>query len=119
MFKGYISNWNALTKQEQQIILENTAKTLAIPTAEAVEKDWWVLRTLLIVFTSSIGKYVIFKGVTSLSKAWHLINRFSEDIDLALDRKYLGITVADEDITNAQLRKIRRLSCSFVRDTYL
>lgn len=51
----------------------------------AVEKDWWVSRTLEIIFQMPIGKYLVFKGGTSLSKAWKLINRFSEDIDLAID----------------------------------
>jgi predicted nucleotidyltransferase component of viral defense system len=34
--------------------------------------------------------HLVFKGGTSLSKGWNLIERFSEDIDLALDKKYLG-----------------------------
>ncbi len=51
----------------------------------AVEKDWWVSRTLEIIFQMPIAKHLVFKGGTSLSKAWKLINRFSEDIDLAID----------------------------------
>jgi len=53
----------------------------------AVEKDWWVSRTLEIIFQMSIAKHLVFKGGTSLSKAWKLINRFSEDIDLAIDKE--------------------------------
>lgn len=54
----------------------------------AVEKDWWVSRTLEIIFQMDISHYLLFKGGTSLSKAWKLVNRFSEDIDLAIDRDF-------------------------------
>jgi predicted nucleotidyltransferase component of viral defense system len=58
---------------------------------EAVEKDWWLTLTLDLVFSMDCGKSLVFKGGTSLSKGWGLIQRFSEDIDLALDREFLGI----------------------------
>lgn len=54
----------------------------------AVEKDWWVSRTLEIIFQMPVAEHMVFKGGTSLSKAWKLINRFSEDIDLAIDRDF-------------------------------
>jgi len=54
----------------------------------AVEKDWWVVQTLSIIFEMEVAKHLVFKGGTSLSKAWNLIERFSEDIDLAIDRSF-------------------------------
>ena len=36
----------------------------------------------------NIANHLVFKGGTSLSKAWKLINRFSEDIDLAIDKEF-------------------------------
>lgn len=58
-----------------------------------IEKDFWVCLTLDYLFNKSIyGKYFIFKGGTSLSKGFNLINRFSEDIDLILNCESLGIT---------------------------
>jgi len=42
----------------------------------AVEKDWWVVQTLSAISEMEIGKHLIFKGGTSLSKAWGLIERF-------------------------------------------
>jgi len=54
----------------------------------AVEKDWWVSQTLKIIFQMPIAKHLVFKGGTSLSNAWRLIHRFSEDIDLAVDKNY-------------------------------
>lgn len=56
--------------------------------AFAVEKDWWVVQTLTCIFEMDVAKHIVFKGGTSLSKAWKLIQRFSEDIDLALEKKY-------------------------------
>jgi predicted nucleotidyltransferase component of viral defense system len=49
-----------------------------------VEEDWWVTAILKALFSLSPAKYMFFKGGTSLSKGWNLIDRFSEDIDIAL-----------------------------------
>ena len=46
-----------------------------------IEKDYYVTEVLRII-AAAIGDKVIFKGGTSLSKGWNLIERFSEDIDL-------------------------------------
>lgn len=74
---------------------ESTKRNAFIQIAEetgmsafAVEKDWWISRTLEIIFQMDIAKHLVFKGGTSLSKAWNLINRFSEDIDLAIDMDF-------------------------------
>ena len=57
----------------------------------SVEKDLWVCWTLRELFTlPGIGEHLTFKGGTSLSKAWKLIQRFSEDIDLIVDKEVLG-----------------------------
>lgn len=56
-----------------------------------VEKDFWVCLTLDYLFTDSPWrKNLAFKGGTSLSKAFDLIRRFSEDIDLIIDWRLLG-----------------------------
>lgn len=57
-----------------------TADRKNLPPA-AVEKDYYVVHALR-VLQSSIPNYFLFKGGTSLSKGWNLIDRFSEDIDL-------------------------------------
>jgi hypothetical protein len=57
----------------------------------AVEKDFWVCWTLRKLFElSEWGEHLTFKGGTSLSKCWNLIERFSEDIDIVIDRGALG-----------------------------
>ena len=49
-----------------------------------IEKDYYVTEALRII-AAAAGDKVIFKGGTSLSKGWNLIQRFSEDIDIFLD----------------------------------
>lgn len=51
-----------------------------------LEKDVWVVWTLATLFGSDLGEHLVFKGGTSLSKAYHVIRRFSEDVDLTLSR---------------------------------
>jgi len=56
-----------------------------------VEKDFWVCWSLQKLFTlPEWGKHLTFKGGTSLSKGWKLIERFSEDIDIVINRGALG-----------------------------
>lgn len=60
-------------------------------TAQLYEKDFWVCWTLRQVFSApEIGSHLTFKGGTSLSKVYGAIARFSEDIDLSIERDYLG-----------------------------
>ena len=76
--------------QDRSDLFRNTADKMGLSDA-IVEKDFWVCFTLDFLFHRSAWKDAItFKGGTSLSKAYHLINRFSEDIDLILDWRVLG-----------------------------
>src|SRR5574344_624504 len=67
------------------------------------------------MFCLPYAKHLSFKGGTSLSKCWHLIHRFSEDIDIAIDRKYLGFsgTLSKTQISH----KVLRATCTFVIET--
>ncbi len=71
-----------------------------------IEKDYYVTETLRIIQNTS-GEKVIFKGGTSLSKGWDIIQRFSEDIDIFLDptayRPILG-----KNAINRELKKLRQ-----------
>ena len=59
--------------------------------AGSIEKDFWVCWTLReLARLPNLGEHLTFKGGTSLSKGWKLIDRFSEDIDLVVDRDTLG-----------------------------
>ena len=79
-----------LSKQEFNAIIINTAAKKGMSSA-IVEKDFWVCITLDYLFHHSKWKeHFAFKGGTCLSKVYHLIERFSEDIDLILDWRVLG-----------------------------
>lgn len=64
-------------------LIENAAETIGLPQVY-VEKDYWVTHALKCLSESDCAEQAIFKGGTSLSKAYKLIHRFSEDIDLAV-----------------------------------
>ena len=81
-----------MANPELRDIYTETAAELGMSGA-AVEKDLWVCRVLSVIFTEPDLKGVLrFKGGTSLSKAYGLIYRFSEDIDLILDWRTLGFS---------------------------
>lgn len=79
----------------------------------SVEKDLWVTSVLQVLFSLPYAECLVFKGGSSLSKVWNLINRFSEDIDIAVDRKLFGV---EGDITKKQMKKLRKASSLFVKE---
>ncbi len=102
--------WLKLPYERKKIIINQVAFKLGIPNY-AIEKDWWVTLALRAIFTLPIGKHLVFKGGTSLSKGWQLIERFSEDIDLVLDRSFLGF---EGELSNNQIDKLRKKSCAYI-----
>ena len=68
-----------------------------------VEKDYWVTLVLHTLYHSAVKDEVIFKGGTSLSKCFGLIDRFSEDIDLVVLRE-------EGDSGNKLTNKIKKIS---------
>lgn len=79
-----------------------------------VEKDWWVTSVLRAIFSLPYADSISFKGGTNLSKCWGLIQRMSEDIDIGISREFLGF---DGELSKNQISdKLRRASCSFVRN---
>lgn len=112
MTKEELQAWFKLTEQNKQNIFLEISRKMKLPPA-AIEKDWWVTRTLELVFQTEVAPHTVFKGGTSLSKAWNLIDRFSEDIDLALDRKFLGF---EKEMTNSQVKKLREHSFTYISE---
>jgi len=77
-------------KERAEVFMAASDKRQKIPAA-IMEKDFWVCGALKHIFTSvDVPLHLIFKGGTSLSKAFHIIDRFSEDVDLSFDRRELG-----------------------------
>ena len=71
---------------DREVLFGNAADRAGIINPAIVEKDFWVCLTLDYLFhRSPWPQSFIFKGGTSLSKAYHVIERFSEDIDIILD----------------------------------
>ncbi|MFW5781376.1 MAG: nucleotidyl transferase AbiEii/AbiGii toxin family protein [Bacteroidota bacterium] len=104
-----------LTSEERQTIFDQIGIKLNIHPA-AVEKDWWVVQTLSLLQSMEVAPYTVFKGGTSLSKAWNIIERFSEDIDLALDKQFLGI---DECSTVKQVKKLRSATRKYIYKIFI
>lgn len=103
-----------LSIQDRIDIITRVTSTLKMQGANIVEKDWWVTQILRALFSLPYAKHLSFKGGTSLSKCWHLIDRFSEDVDIAIDREYLGFS---GKLSKTQISdKLRRVACSFVRE---
>lgn len=80
-----MKHWQLLSPADRLDVLEITSANTNLPLL-AVEKDWWVTMVLKALSTTRHFSLMSFKGGTSLSKGWNLINRFSEDIDIAMRR---------------------------------
>ena len=110
-------------KLEELFLL--TAEQMAMPPG-IVEKDFWVVWTLDYLFARSPWKtQLAFKGGTSLSKAFGLIKRFSEDIDLILDWRLLGYGLREpwEKRSNTQQDLFNEAanarSAAFLKDVFV
>lgn len=108
------NNWFSLQKEQKKSIFTNVANLTGLPEA-AIEKDWWVSFILRFVFSGKYSRDLIFKGGTSLSKGWNLIERFSEDIDISIDRKVFDIK---EVPSKSQIKRLRKLSCAFIVESF-
>ena len=97
-----------LSPQQRVQLFEQTAQGTGIE-AVIVEKDFWVCWSLKELFgLPGIGEHLIFKGGTSLSKVFKVIERFSEDIDVSIDRGFLGFGGANEPEAGASNKEKQR-----------
>jgi predicted nucleotidyltransferase component of viral defense system len=102
--------WLTLTNEERLLVLRQ-ANTISGVNIKALEKDLWVTVVLKAIFQTPVAKHLLFKGGTSLSKSWGLVERFSEDIDLSIDRAFYGF---GEDLTHSEIKKLKRVSSAFI-----
>lgn len=105
-----MKHWQHYSIEERKDILGISSAKTALPQL-AVEKDWWVVMTLRALSMTKHYDLLSFKGGTSLSKGWNLIERFSEDIDIALSRKGL---FAISGTSNTQLAKVKRSARHYI-----
>ena len=109
-----MENWIELSEDRRKEIFTQTAERLNL-TTESVEKDFWVVVVLRAIFSLSISDQLVFKGGTSLSKCWDYLQRFSEDIDIAMNRELIGF---GGEISNSQAKKMRKVACQYVSDEF-
>jgi hypothetical protein len=109
-----IKIWSKLNRGDKLAIFREAGERAGLP-ATAVEKDWYVTLALSIVFSTEFAEHLVFKGGTSLSKGWNLIERFSEDIDIAIDRQFLGF---EGDMSKSQVERLRKTSCAFISNDF-
>jgi hypothetical protein len=95
-----------LPPEDRKAYIEETANRRNTTTT-IIEKDFWVTWILKHLFDLKEIPELSFKGGTSLSKVFQLIQRFSEDIDVSLDRASLGFRGA-RDLANPELSKSKR-----------
>ncbi len=82
-------------KERKEIITQYSSQTGI--NFDVIEKDIWVCYVLQKLFSNkNLEDKLIFKGGTCLSKVYHVIERFSEDIDLAIDKRFLKIVGSSE-----------------------
>ncbi len=96
-------------RQRNELFTAAAAATGMVPII--LEKDFWVCWTLRELFgLPRIGEHLIFKGGTSLSKAYRVIQRFSEDIDVSIDRTFLGFVGVDApEVAESNKERQRRV----------
>ena len=103
--------YNDLSSEQQLRLLDQLKEQIHFA-PQIIEKDWWVTMTLKALFETSGHEFLSFKGGTSLSKGWNLIDRFSEDIDISLHHSFFGI----ESTNKSQREKLRKLSRVYIVD---
>ena len=120
--------FESLSPEERRDALE-VAASLSGRRVHLLEKDVWVVYTLRALAQSPFGGELTFKGGTSLSKAYHAIRRFSEDLDVTYDIRAIAPDIvqgAGEDAlptTRSQerrwTREIRRRLAAWVETRVL
>jgi len=97
-----------MTKNERLKLFQDASGSLKLSVA-MVEKDFWICWVLSRLFgNKELSEILMFKGGTSLSKGYKLIERFSEDLDIILAKeKVLG---EDENIFKPSIKKQRKFT---------
>lgn len=108
--------WIELTPEEKIASVQATAAHRKID-ERAVEKDWWVTAVLNALYNTECAPWLNFKGGTSLSKGWSLIDRFSEDADLSIGREFflekLNLHFAKTE-NKTQMKNLRKASRDYI-----
>ncbi len=105
------------TTEDQATIIREVAAQRGV-SAVMVEKDFWVSWTLAVLFAHpEFAEQLVFKGGTSLSKVFGVIQRFSEDIDLSVSPEFVGISeqwVEEADSRNKRTERMKELEAACI-----
>lgn len=94
-----------MSKDQRESLFQIASDTANIP-FEIIEKDYWVVWTLERLFSiSPLAKHLTFKGGTSLSKVYGVIDRFSEDVDLSIEKAFFGLDESNSPETAPSRKK--------------
>jgi hypothetical protein len=108
----------ALPESERRTLLEQTSERKNLP-VQSIEKDLWVCWLLHQLMTlEPWGQHLTFKGGTSLSKAHGLIDRFSEDIDLVVDRVALELVGGNDPALAGSPRQAKERAKRIAKSAY-
>jgi hypothetical protein len=113
-----------LLKARRELIFTQTEAKTGLP-AISVEKDFWVCWILDKLFQlPTCGCELTFKGGTSLSKGWQIIDRFSEDIDIVINKGILGYggenapeLAPTPSQRQKRLKRLKKASRQYITDT--
>ena len=101
MNNGFVS----LSADDRKLALDDAALRMHME-AVILEKDFWVSWLLGLLFAQpALAPYLVFKGGTSLSKVFGVIDRFSEDIDLCLVPEFVGADAARFDALTSRVKR--------------
>lgn len=96
-----------LPEPERRLYTEEAAARRGVSPV-IIEKDFWVCWVLAILFRSEVAESLVFKGGTSLSKVFGVIDRFSEDIDLSLSPRFLGLDSPSDSASRTSIDRWAR-----------
>ena len=119
-----MDNFITLPIEEQTVYFKEASARLS---PQVMQKDFWVCWTMRRLFSlHEVGEALTFKGGTSLSKVYGLINRFSEDIDLSIERGILGFggdndpeSAGSNKATQRRIKALQEACKAFVGETIL
>ena len=99
----------ALSRKDRNGLLEKASDDSRMPPA-VLEKDIWVVWCLKVLFNSILAESLVFKGGTSLTKAFlGLIQRFSEDVDLACVFRHFASSLLGDPTVEEELERGRMI----------
>ncbi|MDA3810543.1 MAG: nucleotidyl transferase AbiEii/AbiGii toxin family protein [Spirochaetaceae bacterium] len=116
-----------MSNTDREYIFRQASIRTGLP-AYILEKDYMVCIVLTVLFedlkpqcTENTATPFLFKGGTTLSKVFDVINRMSEDIDLSINMRFLGFPESEEETTSARKRRVKDLlerNINFVSSTF-